>query len=467
MAIAYPEMAIRMFGKDSLIGDNLPHPEVSRFLRRVTSLSFNRYRKVIRGRIAAVNGLQAKVDASFAGKYSPLTFDNQPSHSRVSALQKGDCAPVLIRAYLRDTQNLLTKLSLFKDKSRKARCAEYKEQLDEMQSTVLKRGAAILNSSTSSINAGSCRTNSAAELPPMLRDALTQLPTADDVDSVLQAIDDSLAATDEEQNEAVLPTPVDEITWAEGTEKSSECATEVVNQLIGLGLDGVIPGFNLKVDPYGLTTPWTAEGRAVLDSEQARMLLLHWHQKVGLLRMLENLLQAMPILLMDEVGVGKTAQGLALIAMYVMYHAYHEKPENQGFPGMFGTFSLPSRACHPPHLETIANAKFPGGPGGNLPDRPHIIVAPVGLIQQWMTEIQRFIKPRWFSFVPYTGSFTSQGRAEHWRIWNSLVDSPMHQRILLVSIAVSTTALFFLPRTGTDIRAGIEIGCAAILQGSE
>lgn len=146
VALAYPEMAIRLFGKDSMIEDTLPLPEVLRFLRRITALSFNRYRKVLRGRIASVTKLQTKVDQSYAGKFGRMCL----IHTLISvvALQNGDFTPVLIRGYLRDTQSLLLKLSLFKDKSRKVRCAEYKEQLEEMHATVLKRGPAIINSST-------------------------------------------------------------------------------------------------------------------------------------------------------------------------------------------------------------------------------------------------------------------------------------------------------------------------------
>lgn len=64
-----------------------------------------------------------------------------------TALQKGDCSPANIRAYLSNTRKYLTKLALYKDDTRMRRCAVYTEQLEAMEATVLKRGDAITDSS--------------------------------------------------------------------------------------------------------------------------------------------------------------------------------------------------------------------------------------------------------------------------------------------------------------------------------
>lgn len=169
----------------------------------------------------------------------------------------------------------------------------------------------------------------------MLRRALAQLPSAEDVESVLHHLEDALNATSEENLTSYIPTDRLQLeSWSKGTEKFGDCDLDTMHKLIGLAEDGHIPGFNTTDDPTGQTDPWTPEGKAVRSSEVAVALQLKWHQLVGLLRLLENLLKAMSMLLMDEVGVGKTAQGLALIAMYASYFDHYDK--NQRFPGMFG-----------------------------------------------------------------------------------------------------------------------------------
>ena len=81
------------------------------------------------------------------------------------------------------------------------------------------------------------------------------------------------------------------------------------------------------------------------------------------------------------------------------------------------------------------DAKFPGGPGGNLPQRPHVVVAPVGLLEQWTSEFKRFADHGAFSFVPYIGTFTAESRAAFWDSWEKLDHAP-HRRVLLVSASV-------------------------------
>jgi len=49
--------------------------------------------------------------------------------------------------------------------------------------------------------------------------------------------------------------------------------------------------------------------------------------------MLTNVFARKPVLLMDDVGIGKTMQVVGLIAMLVYYHEYHN--EHKKFPGHF------------------------------------------------------------------------------------------------------------------------------------
>lgn len=105
---------------------------------------------------------------------------------------------------------------------------------------------------------------------------------------------------------------------------------ELCTQL-GIQQDGRIPGFNDKCDPLGQVSALVA---TTLPEEELEPLRPTWHQLVGILRMLELAFEGKPVLLMDEVGVGKTLQGAGFIAMLEFYRQYHST--HHKYPGAFG-----------------------------------------------------------------------------------------------------------------------------------
>ena len=74
-SIAFPDMALRIFGRPAMWTDTVPKPEISRWLRRICALSWNRWRKVYGQRVAALNKLQAKVDEAYEGMTDSLRVD--------------------------------------------------------------------------------------------------------------------------------------------------------------------------------------------------------------------------------------------------------------------------------------------------------------------------------------------------------------------------------------------------------
>ena len=244
---------------------------------------------------------------------------------------------------------------------------------------------------------------------------------------------------DEEEREAVLPAPPADLgSWTEGTERYASVPEDQIDRCLGLDdSGGFIPGFNRKEDPNGLTDPWTPEGRAELEKDTAVPLTLRWHQKVGVLRMQEQLYAGKPLLLMDEVGVGKTAQAIAAIAKYAYDRAYYSRC--MAFPGMFSTCHDVLHATADIDDNLAGDTKLPDNPHGNLPARPHIIVCPVNLVDQWTSELHRWLEHGAFSVLPYVGACTLANRTAFWQSWDSL-DSPMDRRIILASTSVSTTA---------------------------
>lgn len=85
----------------------------------------------------------------------------------------------------------------------------------------------------------------------------------------------------------------------------------------------LIPFFNLEQDTDSCHDFWTDEGQAGLqDLSNGNPLALCWHQLVGALKMVENTFLKKLILLMDSIGLGKTIQVAAFVAVLMWYHEF-------------------------------------------------------------------------------------------------------------------------------------------------
>ena len=164
------------------------------------------------------------------------------------------------------------------------------------------------------------------ELSPALRRAIEQLPSQADIDLIVQELDECLQIAQTAGEGEALPEPGDTDIgpWKSGTEKWEAKGEPEIDAQLGLP-KGVVPGMNTKEDPDGATDSWTTEGQSVLKSEAAQALRARWHQKVGLLRIMEQMFQKKPLLLMDGVGVGKTLQAICGILMYSFHRGHFEK----------------------------------------------------------------------------------------------------------------------------------------------
>ncbi len=111
--------------------------------------------------------------------------------------------------------------------------------------------------------------------------------------------------------------------WDEGTE---ELAGRTVAELAGmLGLSKPqVPGMAKKEHPTSAHDAWSREGRRLAESEDAVALGLFPHQWQGLVKLVHNMLAGRYTLLMDAVGVGKTAQAISTILMYEWIRAMQE-----------------------------------------------------------------------------------------------------------------------------------------------
>lgn len=131
--------------------------------------------------------------------------------------------------------------------------------------------------------------------------------------------------------------------WDSGVDRF-QCYTEddVCHEL-GFDINN-IPSFNRRHDPDSIVDPWTPEGSKWLaDLTHGNDLRPRWHQLVGLLKMVNNFFDGLPILLMDGVGLGKTIQITMLCATLDYYRTYYDA--HGIFPGISGMNRLSLSRC--------------------------------------------------------------------------------------------------------------------------
>lgn len=178
-------------------------------------------------------------------------------------------------------------------------------------------------------------------LPKSLRQALSFLATQQDITLLTASIQDQLKLCDPNAMPAESIPQFDpdaaydcDFQWSEGVEEYNGMSEDDLWTILGLP-EKQIPFFNLLQDSYGNCDPWTDDGQTWLK-ENGEPLALRWHQLVGLAKMVKNAFCEMPVLLMDDVGLGKTIQVTALIAVLSFYREFYSM--HQCFPGKIGMF---------------------------------------------------------------------------------------------------------------------------------
>ncbi|KAI0350441.1 hypothetical protein OH77DRAFT_1572606 [Trametes cingulata] len=131
------------------------------------------------------------------------------------------------------------------------------------------------------------------------------------------------------------------------------------------------------------------------------------------------------ILLMDGVGVGKTIEATGMIALYEWLREYRN--ERGKFPQRFADTNS-KRAKE------------------DLPHNIHLIIAPPPLVEQWVTEIKKFLRCRSVAVIPYNGTCTVANREKLWAVINS---TPKESPILLVApfsaVKSDLTSNYYIP----------------------
>jgi hypothetical protein len=176
-------------------------------------------------------------------------------------------------------------------------------------------------------------------IPKSLRDALDKLATEEEVKELEILIESALGAMAPPDGDEVVVIDftenIDMGDWKSGVEEYNKCTEDDLWEHLGLP-EKKLPFFQTRTDPNAAIDPWSEDGQQWLDNPQspAQNLAPRWHQLVGILRLIDRVLNGEPVMLMDGVGVGKTMQAVGLITCLAQYREHYRK--HGKFPGKFG-----------------------------------------------------------------------------------------------------------------------------------
>ena len=183
-----------------------------------------------------------------------------------------------------------------------------------------------------------------------LREALKYLATQTEVKTLLQQLADQIElhkGRAEDPIELDLE-PEDPMDWEEGVENLRSKTEDELYEMLGFK-DRKIPFFVSEIDTE---TDIGAQFRENEDDTEDNVsapqakkqpFALKWHQLVGVTKMVQCALTSQPVLLMDDVGLGKTVQVLAFFAIVAYYRQFHS--ETRRYPGTWGKH-ITSRPHH-------------------------------------------------------------------------------------------------------------------------
>jgi len=127
------------------------------------------------------------------------------------------------------------------------------------------------------------------------------------------------------------PDREEEVSWEDGVEYFADWPAKKLWEYLGVS---EIPFFNERYDSLNGRDGWSDANVAEEIEQSGEKLVPRWHQLVGIAKMLTNAFTRKPVLLMDDVGIGKTLQVVGLIVVLSYYREYHL--QHKKFPGYFG-----------------------------------------------------------------------------------------------------------------------------------
>lgn len=173
---------------------------------------------------------------------------------------------------------------------------------------------------------------------------------------------------------------------------------------------GVPPTFNPYRHRSGIS-PWDDAESFEFAPDQVmpaylETLKLHWHQLAGVHSILRSIFtkekdpaHTNGVLIGDEVGLGKTAQSIAVLAF--LNQVIYLQSKNATIPPIIGE-SLLRQIIDFSHVYTTIPAERPFLMGSRkIPSLPHLILCPGTLVAQWVSELKILLMPRTVDIAVY------------------------------------------------------------------
>ncbi|KAH9828935.1 uncharacterized protein C8Q71DRAFT_863615 [Rhodofomes roseus] len=326
-----------LFGDDAVRNGTHPEPWAHSAVRRLIQIMWKTERTRIKREINSLEAFAEKVNEKWEAVQSKKNFN------------------VAVKAY---AKQLAEKVELVKKIDNPLVTPNWKGHIEKVERICEQLAD---------------RSQAVKGLPKTVIEAIQQLATEEEVQELQLSISQLLEKVDPDQDEefAFAGSNIANEGWNSGVEHYQQCTLDEVWAMLGRGTEKTIPFFNTVEATESGADPWSVQGILALQDGPTQPLVPHWHQLVGILKMLDNFLAGKPILLVDGVGVGKTMQVVGVICFLAFFHDHFER--NGYFPGKYKTTT------------------FKGN--GNVPNAPHLIVVPVSLEYQFRLEIHRYYTP--------------------------------------------------------------------------
>ncbi|KAG2087837.1 hypothetical protein BD769DRAFT_1372784, partial [Suillus cothurnatus] len=310
------KLADTLFADNAFTDGSFLVAPIMAFVTTLLASTWSRYRKVLKRQATSID-----------------------KKTREPQMQKPTIAS--IRTYLKKLEALVTLLSMFKDQETVKNLSSRHEQVNTMLATAKKdpTKAELVVHEWASIQLTCVRWLKVLEL--LIETTL----------AVIVLFEGDKVVIDFGEN-------IDIGDWKSGVEEYDKCSEDEPWEDLGMP-EKKLPFFQMRSDPDAAIDPWSKYGQQWLDNPAGPAHLApQWHQLVGILRLIDRVLDGRPVILMDGVGVGKTMQAVGLIAHYREHYRKHGK-----FPGKFAQ-------------------QFCKKTGRNIPDLPTMIMSPPNLHYQ-------------------------------------------------------------------------------------
>jgi SNF2 family DNA or RNA helicase len=268
--------------------------------------------------------------------------------------------------------------------------------------------------------------NLVSELIKANNDALKDLATEEELLELIRIYQEYFVPADEDDEAPALSEiPKDLITMKDagdgdlGMEVEAHLTPDALATRLGFLKWRLPHQFNPHRHLSGITA-WDSSSLFVVGdaplSPSLMQMALHWHQLAGVHSVIRSSFTKDPspdnctgMLICDEVGLGKTALAISIIAFLNQIVLLQQK--GQALPSIIGNYLYVDNYYH--NSDDLPTDERPFLQGSTqVPSFPHLIVAPGTLRAQWIHEVKVLFRPKSVDILLYDSP--KSGNSDFW-----------------------------------------------------